>query len=305
MTAERIDIHAHITDKIVAALETAGEWTRPWKGAGGLPSNALTKNSYNGVNILALWIAQQVAGYASSEWGTYRQWAEKGAQVRKGSKATFVVFFKEYETEPKAEDNDGKRRVARATPVFNADQVDGYKQEPEIIEPLAKRLQVAEDFVIATGALIQTGGQPCYIPSQDFIRMPNLEAFTGTKTSTATESYYATILHELAHWSGAKGRLDRDMTGRFGKEAYAMEELIAELSSAFACAQLGVTFEPKPDTAAYVANWLRVLKGDKKCIFTAASAASKAVSFLTAFSAPAPARPDNQPAPAIQRTPSL
>lgn len=293
------DIYNKITDQIVATLETAGEWQRPWKGAGGLPSNALTKNNYNGVNILALWIAQQVNGWGSSEFATYRQWAERDAQVRKGSKATFVVFFKEYETEPKAEDDDGKRRVARATPVFNADQVDGYKPEPEIIEPLAKRIQAAEDFVMATGAIIQTGGQPCYIPPRDFIQMPSIEAFTGTTTSTATESYYATLLHELGHWSGAKTRLDRDLTGRFGKEAYAMEELIAELSSSFNCAHLGIVFEPKPDTTAYIKNWLTVLRGDKKAIFTAASAASKAAAYLSEFSQP------KRPEPEAAATPTL
>lgn len=286
------DIHGHITAKIVEGLESAGPWQRPWKGGGGLPANALTGNQYNGINILALWIAAKVNAYGSSLWGTYRQWAEKGAQVRKGSKATFVVFFKEYETEPKAEDDDGKRRVARATPVFNADQVEGYKPEPEIIEPMAKRLQAAEDFVMATGATITSGGQPCYIPSRDFIQMPSLAAFTGTKTSTATESYYATLLHELGHWSGAKGRLDRDLTGRFGKEAYAMEELIAELSSSFSCAHLGIVFEPKPDTTAYIKNWLQVLKGDKRAIFSAASAASKAATYLSEFSQPKRPEPE-------------
>lgn len=260
------------------------------------------------MNILALWVHQQLAGFTSSTWATYRQFLELGAQVKKGSKASHVVFYKELtiklpDGETVADDDTGKRMFARATPVFNAHQVDGYNPEPVVAKPMGERLATVDAFIAATGAVVEHGGQPAYIPSGDYIRMPHLAAFIGTKTSTPMESYYSTLLHELNHWTGAPTRLARDLTGRFGTEKYAMEELVAELASTFACAQLDISFDPKPDSAAYLANWLKVLKNDKKAVFTAASAASKAVSYLSSFSAPtrpgasqAIQSPEHQPA---------
>lgn len=120
----------------------------------------------------------------------------------------------------------------------------------------------------------------CYSPSDDIIRMPDRIRFNGTSTMTAGEAYYATLMHELTHWTGAESRCARDLKNRFGSEAYAMEELVAELGAAFLCADLGVTPEPRDDHAQYIANWLKVLKQDKKAIFTAASRAQAAVNFL-------------------------
>ena len=114
----------------------------------------------------------------------------------------------------------------------------------------------------------------------DLIRMPDRRRFTGTATATPAEAFYSTLCHELVHWSGAKSRLDRDLSGRFGDEAYAIEELIAELGAAFLCADLALTPEPRADHACYVKNWLAVLKNDKKAIFTAAAKASQATSWL-------------------------
>jgi antirestriction protein ArdC len=305
MTTDRFDIHAHITDRIVEGLETGGDWQRPWKGASGLPTNALTKNLYNGVNILALWVAAQLAGFGSSEWGTYRQWSELGAQVRKGSKASFVVFYKQIEAKAEAEGDDEpeRRAFARATPVFNAEQVDGYATSVTIA-PMAERLASADAFITATGAAIEHGGQPCYIAALDRIRMPHLEAFVGSATSSATETYYSTLFHELTHWTGPKHRADRDMTGRFGTQAYALEELVAELGSAFLSAQHGLTNEPRPDHAHYVANWLKVLKNDKRAVFTAASQASKAVAFLNGLASHQPQTPNRQPAETATAAPA-
>jgi antirestriction protein ArdC len=105
--------------------------------------------------------------------------------------------------------------------------------------------------------------------------------FLGTETSSPEESYYSTLFHELTHFSGAKGRCDRDLTGRFGSSAYAMEELIAELGAAFLCGQFQISAAPRADHAQYLAHWLSVLKSDKRAIFTAASKASQAVDYLT------------------------
>ena len=121
----------------------------------------------------------------------------------------------------------------------------------------------------------------CYLPEPDYIEMPDCERFTGTATSSATESFYATLLHELTHWTGHEKRLDRDLTARFGENAYAMEELVAELGAAFLCADLGVTNSPRPDHAAYVGNWIRVLGSDPRAIFLASARAGAAVDYLT------------------------
>jgi antirestriction protein ArdC len=176
--------------------------------------------------------------------------------------------------------------MARASFVFNAAQVEGFRLEPDEAlpdEPSFDPIERAEAFAKATGAAITEGGdRACYIPSADMIRMPERRRFTGTDTTTPAEGFYSTLCHELVHWSGAKPRLDRDLSGRFGSESYAVEELVAELGAAFLCGDLGITPEPRADHAQYIATWLKVLKDDKKAVFTAASKASEAASWLLA-----------------------
>ena len=284
MSKERFDIHQHLTDRIIAAIEAgAGQWQMPWhRGSGGrAPVNITSGNKYRGVNVLGLWVEAQVNGYGSHLWGTYRQWAEKGAVVRKGQKASYVVFYKEIEVDSAegGEDERKSRLFARATPVFNADQVDGLNEAP-VAAPVTE-LQDVDGIIARTGANIVHGGsRACFIPKADEIHMPPRELFTGSATSTATEAYYSTLLHELTHWTGLAHRCDRDLSGRFGTEAYAMEELVAELGAAFLCAELGIAVEPRADHAQYLAHWLKVLKADKRAIFTAASKAGEATAFV-------------------------
>jgi len=171
--------------------------------------------------------------------------------------------------------------VARASRVFNASQVDGY-QLPELphIEPV-ERIARAEYFLTATRATILHGGERAYYrPSTDEIRIPDEGRFIETASRTRTEGYYSVILHELTHWSGAPTRCDRQLRNRFGDDAYAMEELVAELGAAFLCAELSITAETRLDHAQYIATWLDVLKADNKAIFAAAAKANEAVSYL-------------------------
>lgn len=282
------DLHAEITGQLIAAIEAdPGKPVLPWRKTGGalhLPINALTGNAYNGVNILSLWVAGEVRGFGCAQWGTYRQWAELGAQVRKGEKSSLVVFYKEFETDPDPDDagDNGKRRMARASHVFNAAQVDGYAlpEAPESLGPV-ERIARADAFVSATGARVGHGGERAfYAPSTDHIQMPDEGLFTGTQTMSRSEGYYATLVHELIHWSGAKHRLDREMGKRFGDRAYAAEELVAEVGAAFLCAELGITQDVRADHAQYLANWLELLKDDSKAIFAAAARASEAARYL-------------------------
>jgi antirestriction protein ArdC len=282
------DIHAEITNKLISAIEAdPGKPCMPWRRSAGplfMPVNALTKNVYNGINVVSLWVSAEIQRFAAPVWATYRQWAELGAQVRKGEKSSLVVFYKEYESEPNPADadDDGKRRVARASYVFNANQVDGYAlpDAPQPLGPVA-RLQVVDRFIAATEARIEHGGDRAYYrPSTDHIQMPDEGLFCGTDTMSRSEGYYATVTHELTHWSGAPHRLDRDMGKRFGDAAYAAEELVAEIASAFLCCELSITQDIRADHAQYLAQWLKLLKDDSRAIFTAAAKASEAVAYL-------------------------
>lgn len=286
------DIHTQITNQIINALEScSGKVTLPWIKAGaslGHPVNAATGKAYKGINVVALWAAAMAKGYGDGTWATYKQWKKQGAQVRKGEKSSLVVFYKEMEVETENEDTGeietGKRYYARASWVFNAAQVDGWTPPAVPAADSVAVLDGAEAFVAATGADIRIGGnRACYNPAGDFILMPHREFFTGTDTSSATEGWYATLFHELTHWSGHDSRCARDLTGRFGDASYAMEELVAELGSAFLCADLGVMPSPRQDHAEYIANWLEVLKKDKKAVFTAASKADQAAEWLLAL----------------------
>jgi antirestriction protein ArdC len=282
---------------VIAAIENgAGEWQMPWHRSGvSRPLNAHTKKLYRGVNVVALWAAADAYGYGTGFWATFKQWRELGAQVRKGERASVIVFWKELEWDIEDEKTGerGRRKTlfARASWVFNADQVGGWIPPASPERNLVEGLDHAEAFTAATGAQIRHGGDRAYYRrSDDHVQMPDRERFTGSASSTPTEAYYATLLHELTHWTGHESRLDRDLSGRFGNEAYAMEELVAELGAAFLCADLLITNTPRPDHAAYIANWLEVLKRDKRAIFTAARKAAQATDYLAGLQ-PNAARP--------------
>lgn len=292
-SSAKFDVHQEITNRIVDALETAGEFQLPWvRHAGGSfdrPVNVASKRPYNGVNIVSLWVSSQANEFPSNIWGTYRQWQQSGCQVRKGEKSSLVVFYKTIEivgeNAETGEAEQSERMFARASRVFNAAQVEGFEipsedlPEDPVFDPIAR----AEAFAVSTKARIEEGGdRACYVPATDTIQMPERRRFTGTDTSSPAEAFYSTLCHELVHWSGSKSRLERDLSTRFGGEAYAMEELVAELGAAFLCSELGITSEPRVDHASYIRNWLAVLKNDKKAIFTAASKASQAADWLIA-----------------------
>jgi len=284
----RNDLHTNITNQLIAAIEAnPGKPVLPWRRSGGLsslPANITSGKTYNGINILNLWAAAHVRGYELPVWGTYKQWTDAGCQVRRGEKASLVIFYREFESqaEPDDKDDNGKRRVMRGSAVFNANQVDGYTPPPAppSLGPIA-RLETADRFTTATGADIRHGGSMAYFqPDTDHIQMPEEGLFTGTETITREQGYYAVLVHELVHWSGAKRRLHRDMTGRFGSKSYAAEELVAEIGAAFLCCELGITQDVRPDHAQYLATWLQLLKSDPRAIFTAAARASEAATYL-------------------------
>jgi antirestriction protein ArdC len=280
---DREDIYSRVTNHILQAIEAGvGSYRMPWHVSSAnsfSPVNVASEKSYRGVNVLCLWATAEIRGYPSGLWGTYRQWRELGAQVREGEKATPVVFWNTKEVEQEEESGEQRQKeivLARGYSVFNVSQVDGFipPEAPKLSE--ATRVEAAERFLTGAGADIRHGGDRAfYDPKADYVQVPSYEAFRSA------HGYYSTLAHELTHWSGAPNRLARDLSGRFGSQAYAAEELVAELGAAFTLAKLGLSSEPRPDHACYIAPWISLLKSDNRAIFTAASKAQKAVDWLT------------------------
>ena len=292
-TLEKRDIHQEITDKIILMLEDLPEdgFEAPFASlaAQGLPINAVTKDPYQGINVPSLWIDQQIKQYTSTHWATFKQWQSIGANVRRGEKASIIVFYKSLKVREETPDGESELKnipMLRHFTVFNADQVDGYDNaEANTTKPhddLVTRIERAEQFCKHTGADIRTGGQGAYFsPAGDYVNMPQSCAFHDTAKATATEGYYSVLFHELTHWTGGSKRLDRTQKGfEQSRTDYAFEELIAELGSAFLCSHLNITQSVREDHAHYIKSWLKALKNDKKFIFRAAADASRATEFL-------------------------
>ena len=288
MNDERKDVYTRVTEKIVADLEQGVRtWLKPWNAGNtaGRIMRPLRFNgiAYSGINILMLWAESVTKGFTSPTWMTFRQATELNAHVRKGEKGSLVVYANAL---TRTEENESGELEERSIPylksycVFNVEQIDGlpeiYYAKPELKTTPVERIAHAESFFAATKADIRYRGDRAYYSADgDYIQLPVIEAFRDA------ESFYATLAHESAHWTKHPSRLAREFGRKqWGDEGYAREELVAELSSAFLCADLGLTPEVREDHAAYVAEWLKVLQNDKRAIFSAASHAQKAVDYL-------------------------
>lgn len=296
-TTNRTDVYTRVTNRIVEELERGVRpWLKPWNAqhAAGRITRPLRFNGerYNGINILMLWAEAETRGYSCPIWMTFNQARDKGAFVRKGERGAPVVYASRFS---RTEEGDGGEEVEREIPflkeytVFNVEQIDGlpeyFYQLKEGPKPPMQRIEEADQFFANTKAEIRTGGtQAYYAMTSDHVQMPRFECFRDA------EAHAATLAHELTHWTRHPSRLAREFgRKRFGDEGYAVEELVAELGAAFLSADLRITPEVREDHASYVANWLTVLKGDKRAIFTAASYASRAVDFLHGLQPIAPA----------------
>jgi antirestriction protein ArdC len=295
-TAPCPDLYARITDRIIATLETGVRpWLQPWSTehcAEQRPLLPLRHNGtpYRGINILLLWGDALDKGFTRITWMTYKQAEELGGQVRKGEHGSLVVYADRFtKTETGASGEETSRDIAflKSYTVFNVEQIDGLPAR--FTEPPAPRgdptrtvdlIAAAETFFAGTGADIRHGGAKAfYAPACDRIQLPPPEAFRDA------ESYTATKAHELIHWTGHPSRTAREFGKRFGDQAYAFEELVAELGAAFLCAELAITPEPREDHAAYLAHWLKVMKADKRAIVSAAAHAQRALDFLQGLQA--------------------
>ncbi len=304
--SSREDLYQTVTDKIIAALEKGtAPWRRPWrwveKPAGSsLPVNAVTGRSYSGVNIPLLWLAAEEREFRSDRWLTYLQAQEAGGQVRKGETGSLAVLFKPFEKQ--AEDKNGNKQfdtkgeplmasrvMLKSLHLFNTEQCDGLP-EPLAGQPATVMTPDETDTLSAPVMnrvldILKTSGvkttwqrqnQAFYRPVTDEIVMPLAGQFF-------TEAgHWATLLHELVHASGHEKRLNREgitsSTRQFGDPIYSVEELIAEMGSAFLCAELGVYGEVQHEN--YIGSWLKSLREDKKVLFSACRQAREATEFL-------------------------
>lgn len=288
--ADQPDVYARVTAAILAALEAGTRpWMPPWNAAHAAgPISRPSRHDgtpYRGVNVLLLWLAAMESGYLAPHWMTYRQAQALGGQVRQGERGALVVYanaIKRTETNEKTgEDEEIEIPYMKGYTVFNAEQIDGLpdRYRATVAAPVlsdAGRSARLDAFFAATGADVRHGGDRAYYdPDADYIQMPPFAAFRDP------ESFYGTLAHECVHWAGHSSRLARDFGAKsWGDAGYAMEELVAEIGSAFLCATLGIAPEVREDHAAYIDCWVRVLAGDQRAIFAAAGHAQKAADHL-------------------------
>jgi len=275
--------YKEINEQMLTAMQTHGaDWINPMRSSVpvGIPRNGITGNRYNGVNIWLL-------GLTESYWATYAQWESKGYQVAPGSKSTTIVFFKQTKVKDRDSGEDKTIPVMKNFRVFRSDQLDPSVkvfEEPEriIYADETHANAAVEAWVANTGIEVTTNpdGRAFYSPMHDLISIPPREGFTATETSTASETRDSTLLHELAHATGHKSRLDRKMGSGFGSDGYAREELVAELAAAYQSALLGVSAAPRADHAKYLNNWIKCLKDDHRAFFRASALAQKAVEWI-------------------------
>lgn len=287
--ADRRSVYETVTERIVAALEASvAPWVCPWDRSGGKPRNGASGHVYRGINV----VLTGMSGFGDARWFTYRQAQALGGQVRKGERGTPVVFWQfvdrrgadggEHEGEEQHTGRSVRVPFARTYIVFNFEQVawepgSSMAAKPEAAEPVARETweQAATSIIEASGADIRHGGTRAYYsPTEDYIRVPERGRFTSAA------DYHGTVLHELAHWTGQTSRLNRNLTGRFGSESYAAEELVAELAAAFMSAEIGVPGRLQHEE--YLGHWATLLGKDTKAIFTAARLAQDAADYLLA-----------------------
>ena len=274
----KTDIYDTVTNRIIENLEKGCiPWIKPWHTENTLDKNIKTGNEYNGINRIIL----GMSGYQSNVWGSFKQWKDLGANVKLHEKGTAIVFYKPVSGVKVTSEGETiiYNSVFTTSYIFNAEQVEGIEIKPREIEdkPFLNNLDI-DNMVLNTGANIKHSGNSAYYrPSEDYINMPVKSDFNDEA------GYYATLLHELTHWSGAKHRLDRTKGKRFGDTAYAFEELIAELGSAFLCEKYSVKGDIRHE--GYIASWLKALKNDNKMIFSASAYAQKSTDYIVNFEA--------------------
>ncbi|MCB9064098.1 MAG: DUF1738 domain-containing protein [Chitinophagales bacterium] len=275
-TKSRKDVYAIITEKIIEKLEEGTvPWRKPWIGAG-IPTNLISKRPYRGINVMLL----SMLGYEHNLFLTSKQLNEIGGSIKEEEKPHLVVFWNYPEQEGEEDEAPKKKPMLRYYTVFNIAQCDGI---PDTMIPSIDREVKANAAAkvlvnnMPNAPRIQHKEQEAYYnPLKDFINMPKQSSF---KTDDA---YYSTLFHELVHSTGHVSRLNRKdliQMSEFGHIRYSHEELVAEIGSSFLQSHVGITDEFE-QSVAYINGWLAVLKKDRRFIFSASTAAQKAVDYI-------------------------
>ncbi len=271
-------VYQEVTDSIIQQLENgATPWIKPWHTDSTADKNFITQAPYRGVNRLMLGMASMIKGYDVPVWATFKQWTDLGCRVRADEKGTKIVKYGTYQktgVDKQKKEIEFTSAYLTTFYVFNANQVDGVTiQAPTVSDKPFNAIEAAELRIKLTGAVITHGGDSAfYAPSVDKINVPHKSSFISEA------SYYATVFHELTHWTGAEHREKRAFGKRFGDNAYAFEELVAEMGAAFLCQDYRIQGELRH--AGYIGNWLKVLRDDSRAIFKAAALAQKSADYI-------------------------
>ncbi|MET4294699.1 antirestriction protein ArdC [Bradyrhizobium sp. LB8.2] len=276
------DLYSKVTDSIIKQLEAGViPWTKPWAiekkaGIAYVPTNVATGRPYSGINTLLLWAEAMERGFHSHSWMTFKQANDIGAHVRKGEHGSTVVFTKWTEKPDETSGEMKKKSLLKTYTVFHVEQLEklppAYQatvEPPPETEVYEGALRLIRDCGLD---LQYSGTKAAYYPQRDQVVLPPYSWFESP------DEFYGVAFHEVIHATGHKDRLNRNLSTRFGSNAYAFEELVAELGSAFLCAHSGIPARHR--SASYVENWLTVLKDDKRAIFQAASYASQAADWV-------------------------
>ena len=266
------DIKSAITAEFIQLLKEHGaEWVKPFSELSGSPINAVTRRKYRGLNSFLLGFS------GSTYWATYRQWNSVDAQVRRGEKARYISVPMPIKDKDSGE---VKGILFKGASVFSAAQVDGWTAPVVSTVDKTTVLRDVDKYVTNTGADIRDNahGGAYYRRSDDFINMPLRQQFAATESSSATETYYGTLLHELTHWTGHPARMHREMPNN--DHTLGFEELTAEIGATMLCVALGVSPCTRLDHAQYVASWLMALDNNTDYVASAATQAQRAMDYL-------------------------
>lgn len=291
----KFDPAASITNELISIIDRGVlPWRKPWRVGGSSVPLRHTGEPYQGINNFLLTMRTVVGGFASPYWMTLRQANELDAKITKGSRSSIVVYYgttERRETEMTSDgepEGDDPRRIPfmKSYRVFNADQIEGLDARfhpapaPAPAHPERSPIPHMQRFFEDIGATVSFAGrEACYFPAEDKIYVPPIELFENPL------NFYAVWGHELGHWTKARHRLNRSYgEARFGNTAYAREEIVAELCTVFLGQKLGFSAHTLELNAAYLDNWIRVLRSDKRAIFKHAADAQKACDYLVAAS---------------------
>jgi antirestriction protein ArdC len=284
------DVYSQINDRILAAMEQGViPWRRPWSGS--ISTNYDSGKQYRGVNILTLGLAEMVRGFTSPYWLTFKQAQKHGGYIKRGEKATYIIFSDKSVREVEKGDGTKEQKIyyfIKSFPVFNWEQTEGVprKENGPALDPDRDLVEVCNSLLSGMPnppSYRESGSRAYYVPRGDLVNLPPIETF---KT---TEGYVATKFHEYGHSTGHKSRLNRSgimEVASFGGEEYGFEELVAELTSAYLCAVNGID-NMLENTTAYIQNWLGVLRNDNSMLLKASGKATAAVDYILGKQSPA------------------